>query len=85
MKVVNNVSGLIGNTPMVCLNCGLVNHRATILAKVESMNPGGSIKDRICLSMIEAAEQLGQLRAGDTIVEPTAGNTGVGLSIVALA
>jgi len=85
MKVVNDVSGLIGNTPMVRLNCGLVNQRATILAKVESMNPGGSIKDRICLSMIEMAEQSGQLKAGDTIVEPTAGNTGVGLSIVALA
>ena len=67
---------------MVRLNCGLVNQ---ILAKVESMNPGGSIKDRICLSMIEMAEQSGQLKAGDTIVEPTAGNTGVGLSIVALA
>ena len=85
MRVVKNVAGLIGNTPMVRLNCGLVGHRATVLAKVESLNPGGSIKDRICLSMVEIAEKTGKLRAGDTIVEPTAGNTGIGLSIVALA
>merc|ERR1712202_111877 len=79
------VAGLIGNTPMVRLNCGDVADRATIFAKVESYNPGGSIKDRICLSMIEAAEQSGKLKPGDTIVEPTAGNTGIGLSIVAIA
>merc|ERR1711964_91975 len=85
IQIVKSVAGLIGNTPMVRLNCGDVADRATIFAKVESYNPGGSIKDRICLSMIEAAEQSGKLKPGDTIVEPTAGNTGIGLSIVAIA
>jgi len=85
MQIIKSVDGLIGNTPMVRLNCGDAADRATIFAKVESYNPGGSIKDRICLSMIEAAEQSGNLKPGDTIVEPTAGNTGIGLSIVAIA
>ncbi|MEW6297501.1 MAG: cysteine synthase A [Thermodesulfobacteriota bacterium] len=74
---------LIGNTPIVQLQRLPGPQDATIWAKLESMNPGGSIKDRICLSMISAAERRGRLRPGDTIVEPTSGNTGIGLALVA--
>jgi cystathionine beta-synthase len=74
---------LIGNTPLVRLNRVTEGLRATVLAKVEYFNPGGSVKDRIALRMIEAAEASGELKPGGTIVEPTSGNTGVGLAIVA--
>jgi cystathionine beta-synthase len=76
---------LIGNTPLVALNGVTKDIRsgALVLAKVEYFNPGGSVKDRIAVRMIEAAEASGQLRPGGTIVEPTSGNTGVGLAIVA--
>jgi cysteine synthase A len=74
---------LIGNTPLVRLNRMPVAGSARILVKVESLNPGGSIKDRIALAMIEAAETAGTLKPGDTIIEPTSGNTGVGLALVA--
>src|SRR5215510_7195144 len=74
---------LIGNTPVVQLNRLLGPEDATVWVKLESLNPGGSVKDRICLNMIEAAEQDGRLRPGDTIVEPTSGNTGIGLALVA--
>jgi cysteine synthase A len=74
---------LIGNTPVVQLNRLPGPEDATVWAKLESLNPGGSVKDRICLNMIEAAEQDGRLRPGDTIVEPTSGNTGIGLALVA--
>jgi cysteine synthase A len=74
---------LIGNTPIVQLHKLPGPQDATVWAKLESMNPGGSVKDRICLSMITAAEQKGQLRPGDSIVEPTSGNTGIGLALVA--
>ncbi|SCK10953.1 cystathionine beta-synthase [Streptomyces sp. WMMB 322] len=74
---------LVGNTPLIKLNSVTEGIRATVLAKVEYFNPGGSVKDRIALRMIEAAEQSGELRPGGTIVEPTSGNTGVGLAIVA--
>jgi cystathionine beta-synthase len=74
---------LVGNTPLVRLNSVTAGIEATVLAKVEYFNPGGSVKDRIALRMIEAAEQSGELKPGGTIVEPTSGNTGVGLAIVA--
>nr|WP_153427263.1 cystathionine beta-synthase [Streptomyces alkaliphilus] len=74
---------LVGNTPLLKLTGVTEGIEATILAKVEYFNPGGSVKDRIALRMIEAAEASGELRPGGTIVEPTSGNTGVGLAIVA--
>ena len=74
---------LIGNTPLVRLNRVTEGLAATVLAKVEYFNPGGSVKDRIAVRMIDAAEQSGELRPGGTIVEPTSGNTGIGLAIVA--
>ncbi len=72
----------IGNTPLVRLEALEEKGFAAIYAKVEAFNPGGSIKDRICLSMIEAAEKDGSLKPGTTVVEPTSGNTGIGLSMV---
>lgn len=72
----------IGNTPLVRLENLEEKGAAAIYAKLESFNPGGSIKDRICLAMIEAAEQDGSLKPGATVVEPTSGNTGIGLSMV---
>jgi cystathionine beta-synthase len=74
---------LVGNTPLVKLNSVTEGITATVLAKVEYFNPGGSVKDRIALRMIEAAERSGELKPGGTIVEPTSGNTGVGLAMVA--
>src|SRR3954471_13298905 len=74
---------LVGNTPLVKLNTVTEGIRATVLAKVEYFNPGGSVKDRIAVRMIEAAEASGALKPGGTIVEPTSGNTGVGLAMVA--
>ena len=85
MKVVNSVLELIGNTPLMRLNRVTDNCDASILAKLEFLNPTGSIKDRIALSMIEAAEKEGTLKPGSTIVEATSGNTGIGLSFVAAA
>jgi len=83
MRYVEHVSELVGNTPLVRLTHLAEGLDATILAKVEYVNPGGSVKDRIALRMIEAAEESGALRPGGTIVEPTSGNTGVGLALVA--
>ena len=85
MKIAENLIGLIGNTPLVHLNYLPGPDDATILAKLESYNPGGSIKDRIGYAMIADAEERELLKPGCTIVEPTAGNTGIGLSIVAIA
>ncbi|HET7378012.1 MAG TPA: cystathionine beta-synthase [Anaerolineae bacterium] len=79
----NNILGTIGNTPLVRLNHVTTSVPCTVLAKLEFMNPGGSIKDRIGLRMIEAAENEGRLKPGGTIVEATSGNTGVGLAIAA--
>jgi cysteine synthase len=73
----------IGHTPMVKLNRLAKSLKPTILAKLEFMNPGGSIKDRIALSMIEHAEKNGLIKPGGTIIEWTAGNTGIGLALVA--
>ncbi|WP_285539247.1 cystathionine beta-synthase [Streptomyces lavendulae] len=83
MQFHDSMISLVGNTPLVKLNRVTEGLRATVLAKVEYFNPGGSVKDRIALRMIEAAEQSGALKPGGTIVEPTSGNTGVGLAIVA--
>jgi cysteine synthase A len=82
-RVAESVLDLIGNTPLVRLGRLSPAGGATILAKVESRNPGGSVKDRIARSMIEDAEHRGVLRPGSTLVEPTSGNTGIGLAIVA--
>ena len=82
-KVANNILELIGNTPMVKLNKIVEPSMAKIYGKLESFNPGGSVKDRICLSMIEDAEERGLLKPGATIIEPTSGNTGIGVAMVA--
>ena len=83
MRYVEHVSDLVGNTPLVRLTKVTEGIDALVLAKVEYFNPGGSVKDRIALRMVEAAEASGALRPGGTIVEPTSGNTGVGLALVA--
>jgi cystathionine beta-synthase len=83
VEVYDSVVALIGNTPLVRLNSVAAGLPAQVLAKVEYLNPGGSVKDRIAAPMIDAAEASGELRPGGTIVEPTSGNTGVGLAIVA--
>ncbi|MGN0191471.1 MAG: cysteine synthase A [Candidatus Cryptobacteroides sp.] len=82
-KIANSVLELIGSTPLVRLSNleELSGARAEVVAKVESFNPGGSVKDRIALAMIEAAEKDGRLREGGVIIEPTSGNTGVGLAL----
>lgn len=82
-KIANNVAELIGGTPLVRLNSLVKVGAAGILAKLEYFNPGGSVKDRICLEMIEEAESKGLLKKGSTIVEPTSGNTGIGLAMIA--
>lgn len=84
-KIVNSITDLIGNTPIVKLNRVVPEDAADIYVKLEFFNPAGSIKDRIALAMIERAEKEGKLTAGGTIVEPTSGNTGVGLAMVAAA
>jgi cysteine synthase A len=84
LKVADNVLELIGSTPMIKLNHIAVARSAHILAKLELANPGGSVKDRIALSMVEEAEKNGYLKRGKTIVEPTSGNTGIGLALVAV-
>ena len=83
MRVYDSVVDLIGNTPLVRLNKVTQGLTAPVYAKVEYVNPGGSVKDRIAVRMIEAAEAEGLLKPGGTIVEPTSGNTGVGLALVA--
>lgn len=82
MKTAPDVTALIGRSPLVRLRPG-DEDEAEIYAKVESANPGGSVKDRICLGMIDAAERDGRLRPGATLIEPTSGNTGIGLALVA--
>jgi cystathionine beta-synthase len=78
-----HIIDLVGNTPLVRLNAVAQDVTSLVLAKVEYLNPGGSVKDRIALRMVDAAERSGALRPGGTIVEPTSGNTGVGLAMVA--
>jgi len=84
-RIVQNVTQLIGDTPLVRLNRVVPEDSAEIYVKLEYQNPGASVKDRIAISMIEVAEQEGQIKPGDTIVEPTSGNTGIGLAMVAAA
>jgi cysteine synthase len=84
-RVAQSVTDLIGKTPVVKLNRIVTDDMADVYLKLEFMNPGSSVKDRIALAMIEAAEKSGQLKAGDTLVEPTSGNTGIGLAMVAAA
>jgi cystathionine beta-synthase len=83
MRYAEHVMDLVGDTPLVKLGRVTEGLTATVLAKVEYLNPGGSVKDRIALRMIDAAEQSGELRPGGTIVEPTSGNTGIGLAMIA--
>src|SRR5271156_2479486 len=83
MLIAQHISDLIGGTPLVRLNSVIPGGAGTVLAKVEYLNPGGSSKDRIAVKMIDAAEASGELKPGGTIVEPTSGNTGVGLALVA--
>ncbi|GAB3617195.1 cystathionine beta-synthase [Okibacterium endophyticum] len=83
MKYAESVVDLVGNTPLVKLNQVTEGISATVLAKVEYLNPGGSVKDRIAVKIVDAAERDGLLKPGGTIVEPTSGNTGVGLALVA--
>ena len=82
-EVAPDLIAVMGDTPMVALNRLSADVPPTMIAKLEMLNPGGSVKDRIGIAMIEAAEAAGQLKPGGTIVEPTSGNTGVGLAIVA--
>src|SRR6478672_10026193 len=83
VKFAEHIVDLVGDTPLVKLGSVTEGIAATVLAKIEYLNPGGSVKDRIALKMIEAAEASGELQPGGVIVEPTSGNTGVGLALVA--
>jgi cysteine synthase A len=83
LKIYRNVLETIGKTPLVQINKLNQGANATVLAKLEAKNPGGSIKDRICLSMISEAEKQGIIKPGATLIEPTSGNTGIGLAMVA--
>lgn len=84
MRYASHIADVVGNTPLVRLGAVTAGLSATVLAKVEYLNPGGSAKDRIARNIVDAAERDGLLRPGGTIVEPTSGNTGVGLALVAL-
>ena len=83
MKRANNVLELIGATPIVRLSRVVEEGAAQVWGKLEAVNPSGSVKDRIALAMVEAAEEQGLLKPGGTIVEPTSGNTGIGLAMIA--
>ena len=82
-KVYENVLEMIGNTPMVRINNIIKKPKVKIYAKLEGQNPGGSIKDRIAMNMIKQAEKEGKLTKQKTIIEPTSGNTGIGLAMIA--
>ena len=81
-KIAGSVVELVGRTPLVRLNRLPKPGGASVVAKMESLNPGGSVKDRIAVAMLEDAERRGLLKPGSTIVEPTSGNTGIGLAMV---
>ncbi|QQZ09512.1 cysteine synthase A [Heyndrickxia vini] len=82
-RLVNSIAELVGGTPVVKLKRATNENQAEVYLKLEYMNPGSSVKDRIALAMIEAAEKDGKIMPGDTIVEPTSGNTGIGLAMIA--
>jgi len=82
MKIANSIVDLVGNTPLVKLNRVTEGSVATVVAKLEYFNPGHSVKDRIGLSMIDAAEKAGLIKSDTIIVEPTSGNTGIALAMV---
>lgn len=84
-KIVNSVADLVGNTPLVKLNHATGPNDANVYVKLEYMNPGSSVKDRLALAMVEKAEEEGILKAGSTLIEPTSGNTGIGLAMIAAA
>ncbi|CAM5212307.1 Cysteine synthase OS=Ureibacillus acetophenoni OX=614649 GN=SAMN05877842_1249 PE=3 SV=1 [Ureibacillus acetophenoni] len=84
-KIANSVTELVGRTPIVKLNHATSENEGTVYVKLEFFNPGSSVKDRIALAMIEAAEKNGSLKPGGTIIEPTSGNTGIGLAMIAAA
>lgn len=83
VRVANSIADLVGQTPIVKLNRLVEDNSADVYLKLEYMNPGSSVKDRIALAMIEAAEESGDLKEGATIIEPTSGNTGIGLAMIA--
>lgn len=85
VRIANSITELVGQTPIVKLNRLVDDQSADVYLKLEYMNPGSSVKDRIALAMIEDAESKGLLKQGDTIIEPTSGNTGIGLAMVAAA
>ncbi|HEY4579157.1 MAG TPA: pyridoxal-phosphate dependent enzyme, partial [Savagea sp.] len=85
MRIGQSVADLVGKTPLVKLNRMTGPEDADVYVKLEYFNPGSSVKDRIALAMIEAAEQSGELKEGSVIVEPTSGNTGIGLAMIAAA
>ena len=82
MKVYNNITEVYGNTPLVKLNKIMTNSKATVLAKLEFYNPTSTVKDRLGIAMVDAAEKSGELKPGGTIVEATSGNTGIALAMV---
>ena len=83
MKYAENILGLVGHTPLVKLNRLADARMATVLAKLENLNPGGSVKDRMAINMVRRAEEAGLLEPGATLVESTSGNTGLGLAMTA--
>lgn len=85
MKVYNNITEVYGNTPLVKLNKMMTNSTATVLAKLEFYNPTSTVKDRLSIAMVDAAEKSGELKPGGTIVEATSGNTGIALAMVGAA
>lgn len=85
MRIAQNITELIGNTPLVRLNRLVSEHSAEVVVKLEELNPGGSVKTRIAVNMIRQAEASGKLKPGGTIVEPTSGNTGIGLALAGAA
>ncbi|UCE15013.1 MAG: pyridoxal-phosphate dependent enzyme, partial [Candidatus Heimdallarchaeota archaeon] len=84
MHFYNDITEVVGNTPLIRLSSLTFENDPLILGKAEFLNPGGSVKDRIALKMLEHAERMGLLKEGGTVVEPTSGNTGVGLAIASI-